>query len=539
MTSLLQRTRLLDPRVRRSDEVPASQPDRALPNSRERELAGVLKIDAEALRGVSLPSLLASCAQLFADNGQAARDDPIGTFEKSRTVHSLSFFVSHSWRTSRLFKWAALCVHFNLQRAALATLVANFFVFALNLFCLESLPSWLVLDQMHIADLTYTRGTMMGEMVGPLVFVPVLLFGHIFDQETSLFLDIACISQDDERLKASGISSLGAILDRSERMLVLCDGNYFSRLWCLFEVAAFAKRAGLQRIDLIPLHVPLRTFGWVAAMAFFYTAMSSIMLPVIGPWVLASLYSPCCAVWTVPLFETCWMALGVALFLYAEIEAQKIKEALAALKHFELAHAACYSDADRAAILSLISKWWTDSSSGETDPERLRQLGHHRFERFVRHELAPQLAGLTSRDWTLSSMASLYVITSHGWILDLLSWDGATVYHMAAYVGYAAFCFGVWLPMMFSLVKFIAGVAWRLQKRGWSYGTAYALTLFAALAGDFVIMFFMNTITFPNVLLDPEFRWPDDGLDEFARRTLKFQLVAGGYSMATGLWFCS
>ena len=59
------------------------------------------------------------------------------------------------------------------------------------------------------------------------------------------------------------------------------------------------------------------------------------------------------------------------------------------------------------------------------------------------------------------------------------------------------------------------------------------------MAGDFVIMFFMNTITFPNVLLDPEFRWPDDGLDEFARRTLKFQIVAGGYSMAFGLWYCS
>ena len=66
-----------------------------------------------------------------------------------------------------------------------------------------------------------------------LVFTSVLLLGHlIFDRRDTFFLDVACISQDDEKLKASGIASLGAILDRSERMLVLCDGNYFSRLWC-------------------------------------------------------------------------------------------------------------------------------------------------------------------------------------------------------------------------------------------------------------------------------------------------------------------
>ena len=172
---------LLDARALQSDALEQNhEEEHHVKSSREQELAGVLKMEAEALRGVSLPSLLSSCAVLFADNGQAARDDPSGTFAKSRTVHALSFFVSHSWRTSRLFKWAALCVHFNLRRAALASLAVNFFVFILNLFCLESLPSWLVLDQMHVADLSYTRGTILGEMVGPLVFVPVLLAACLY-----------------------------------------------------------------------------------------------------------------------------------------------------------------------------------------------------------------------------------------------------------------------------------------------------------------------------------------------------------------------
>ena len=96
-----------------------------LVEERSNSLAGVLEIDHEVLRGVSLPSLLAGRARLFASEGQAARDDPSGTFALSKPVDSLSFFLSHSWRTSRIAKYCALCVHFNLRRAAVASAVAN------------------------------------------------------------------------------------------------------------------------------------------------------------------------------------------------------------------------------------------------------------------------------------------------------------------------------------------------------------------------------------------------------------------------------
>ena len=213
---------------------------------REQRLAGVLDMEDEALRGVTLPDLLAGSAHLFANNGQAARDDPTGTFALSRPVDSLSYFVSHSWRTSRLTKYCALCVHFNLQRAAIASAAANLVVFTVQLFFFESLPSWMSMETAHIADMAMTKGTELSELTSILVFVPVLFFGHLFDHETTCFLDIACISQDDQRLKASGIASLGAILDRSERMLVLCDGHYFSRLWARSRCAS-NQRARARR----------------------------------------------------------------------------------------------------------------------------------------------------------------------------------------------------------------------------------------------------------------------------------------------------
>lgn len=506
-------------------------------------LASVLDMDEESLRGISLSALLANRAQLFEDNGKAAREDPIGTFALSQPVDSLSYFVSHSWRTSRLVKHMALCVHFNLERAAFASATANLLVFTLQLFCREALPPWLVIDQVHVADYSFARGGMLCQLTAPLVFIPVLLFGHAFDHDCTCFLDIACISQTDERKKATGIASLGAILDRSERMLVLCDGHYFSRLWCLFEISAFTKRAGASRIDLVALHVPLRIAGWVLCFALFYAAMTSVLWPVVGTTIMSLMYESTSPI-TIPLYTTVWMLIGMPAVLFAEVEARAIRTALVGLRRFKLTDAQCYSDADRAAILALISQWWTDHASGETDPARLRALGFHRFERFVRHQLAPELLGLAGGEWTRSSFLALYVVGSHGWILDLLTYSNATTYHALSYVCYALFCYGAWQPMLYQLIKLLAGTVLSMQKHGWPAPLTYGLALGAAAVGLVGTSLIMYSLPFPNVLLQPDFRWPGGvgnggggGLDEFGITVLKFQIVLAGYSLAFGLWY--
>ena len=54
------------------------------------------------------------------------------------------------------------------------------------------------------------------------------------------------------------------MLDRSREMICLIDEHYWKRLWCLFEVAAFYRRAGPQRMVFIPLHIAsLQTFNIV------------------------------------------------------------------------------------------------------------------------------------------------------------------------------------------------------------------------------------------------------------------------------------
>ena len=196
----------------------------------------VLDLDDEQLRGISLTTMLGGGAQLFARHGAAAREDPVGTFALSRPVISLGYFCSHSWATSRWLKYAALLVHFNLGRALIATLLMCYVTLFLQLWLPEWTPSWWWSTYPLNPDMATGRAPYSAEMfVFPTFFI-VLCTAHRFTRHRSLFLDIACIRQDSDAAKADGIAALGAVLDRSERMLVLCDANYFRRLHHLCDI---------------------------------------------------------------------------------------------------------------------------------------------------------------------------------------------------------------------------------------------------------------------------------------------------------------
>lgn len=531
--------------------------DRLVEGDREQKLALVLDIDEETLRGVELPTLLASGSRLFAGNGQAARDDPAGTYALSKPVTHLFYFISHSWRTSRLIKHAALCVHFNLKRAAIASAALNFVLFTYLTFNIGSLPpnTPKVTESPGLADGAPSRMAGWCELLAPTVFIVVLLFGHHLFDDGTFFLDICCISQEDEAQKQAGISSLGAILDRSERMLVLCDGEYFSRLWCLFELSAFSKRAGASRIDFVPLHVPLRIFGWAVCFVLFYYSMQSTFPLIVASGTLDAFDAATIAL-LFPFLTALWMSLGLPFVLVAELEACRIREACAALRSFRLPDAQCFSHDDRTAILTLISKWWSDgevaaaaataaasTGSGSANDARRRHqqeaLGTHRFEQFVRQELAPQLAGVAGRDWTVGSLAAMYVTGAHGWILDMISGSRVSPHHLLVYLCWGALCWGFWLPVQFETIKWLAAVAWRQKQIGWPAPAYYALFGILSVLCLFLIFIVLYSAPVPNVLIDTTFRWPADSLSELGNQCLKFQVVLGLHMLAAGVVYAS
>ena len=62
------------------------------------------------------------------------------------------------------------------------------------------------------------------------------------------------INQAEEE-KEVGIYAIGGFLAVSEELMILWDRPYFSRLWCIFELAAFRKCNPQGKITLKPLFV--------------------------------------------------------------------------------------------------------------------------------------------------------------------------------------------------------------------------------------------------------------------------------------------
>ena len=57
-------------------------------------------------------------------------------------------------------------------------------------------------------------------------------------------------------------------------------------------------------------------------------------------------------------------------------------------------------------------------SSGETDPDRLRTIGIHNFESYVRFELAPRLAASRCDEIGLAERIPIFISGSLGWVYD-------------------------------------------------------------------------------------------------------------------------
>ncbi|CAE8618806.1 unnamed protein product [Polarella glacialis] len=155
-------------------------------------------------------------------------------------------FISHSWRTSRKAKYAALLYHTSLAPAVCAGLAAGILAFALQV--QDVLPpfGWVPSPPPFESLPGYIWCQVMG---GCTFFAILVMWARLVELAESIrgtkvayFLDCLCINQGDAELKQAGIDSIGAYLRNSDSMLVLWAPAYFTRLWCCFELAVFLEK---------------------------------------------------------------------------------------------------------------------------------------------------------------------------------------------------------------------------------------------------------------------------------------------------------
>ena len=97
----------------------------------------------------------------------------------------------------------------------------------------------------------------LGALVVPLAFA--LIVFSVAVSAGQIYLDRCCMCQYDTCAMRASIHQLGAYIARSKSFLILWDGNYCSRLWCMYEVATFCALHPLEQLHIVPVFSVRRT----------------------------------------------------------------------------------------------------------------------------------------------------------------------------------------------------------------------------------------------------------------------------------------
>eukprot|EP00747_Dinoflagellata_sp_TGD_P093191 gnl/TRDRNA2_/TRDRNA2_165680_c2_seq1.p1 gnl/TRDRNA2_/TRDRNA2_165680_c2~~gnl/TRDRNA2_/TRDRNA2_165680_c2_seq1.p1 ORF type:complete len:733 (+),score=89.28 gnl/TRDRNA2_/TRDRNA2_165680_c2_seq1:128-2200(+) len=179
-------------------------------------------------------------------------------YECSRQVPFINDFLSHSWQDGRWKKFVALGILYNSTAALMVSLamaaclcVGQRYDVIPSLWGVE--VTWVIAGQE--VDLTEGSWAFLG---APFGFSFIWLYWQwlrtsMFGSCRNVFLDKLCIHQADEALKMQGIRSIGGILKFSRRLVVFWSPLYFSRLWCMFEVAVWVWLGRADQLKFLPL----------------------------------------------------------------------------------------------------------------------------------------------------------------------------------------------------------------------------------------------------------------------------------------------
>ncbi|CAE7641948.1 unnamed protein product, partial [Symbiodinium pilosum] len=150
-------------------------------------------------------------------------------------------FLSHTWMTHGRWKFLSLLLHFGWPTLLVAWALGATVAFILSLVGLLPLfASW------EARAIDFDEHIPLGCWVmlsgGLATWVGAALFPYLRCGPSHIcFLDFLCIHQTDVSKMQQGIRSIGHYLAASAELHVLWSNPYLSRLWCVFELAAYRK----------------------------------------------------------------------------------------------------------------------------------------------------------------------------------------------------------------------------------------------------------------------------------------------------------
>mmetsp|Transcript_80927 Transcript_80927/g.203603 ORF Transcript_80927/g.203603 Transcript_80927/m.203603 type:complete len:594 (+) Transcript_80927:56-1837(+) len=245
-------------------------------------------------------------------------------YNKSFACKRIGAFWSHSWRAPYWQKVITLLFFYNGKAAAVIGTLSACIGCAMTIAGI--LPPMVWSASAINEDKTTEYGFSAWSTIFGLFAFFVTLLG--WQSKKTVFLDKVCIHQTDAILRRKGIESIGAYLSHSNTMLVLWDPTYVTRLWCVFELAAF-----------LHAHAKSESFGVLCRPVMVGPMTVSIFL-VFAIEFMCILLLPASVVMTfVP--TSSWVMFSILIHLLTGYH-HSLKILQADFKHFQVSRAGCF-----------------------------------------------------------------------------------------------------------------------------------------------------------------------------------------------------
>mmetsp|Transcript_30864 Transcript_30864/g.71311 ORF Transcript_30864/g.71311 Transcript_30864/m.71311 type:complete len:576 (+) Transcript_30864:30-1757(+) len=320
------------------------------------ERSAHLQVDGEILRGMSLRKSLKNGGAIWRNRpSDLTYEERQKLWNTAQQVASFDIFVSHTWLTAGIWKFFSMLLAFRWVELMGVWAVAVGITFSLCLFDVLPLPLHYdvsILDWSGSCPfgpwiLTAScLSTILGLFVAP--YLPACRDHHIF-------LDTVSIHQSDSDLKERGIYGIGGCISVSKELRVLWSPPYFSRLWCIFELAAFHRANPFGRITLAPVFMEANVLVWmVGAYAPAFCFWTAIAIEVYEGSSGSS--------WSALLYLVALAPLIIVLHVLRRSILAKHK-LLADLENFDLQNVECQDDFDRQFVHSALRAWYGSSEA--------------------------------------------------------------------------------------------------------------------------------------------------------------------------------
>lgn len=201
--------------------------------------------DESLIRGISISHVLNAGGSMLSSSHGSPSD-----FNLSKQMKVIDKFISHNWDTHRISKFLALSIETNLRSAFSGAVIVALLLAALDIFGL--LP---VISRKRGDEIIET-GSWCAFLVYPFFLLVMLtlhdLYGKLGFVGESVFLDKACIDQEDLNRRQSGIHAIPFVIANSKRMVVVLTPLCLQKVWTTFELCLFLLLHGGNHLHVQP-----------------------------------------------------------------------------------------------------------------------------------------------------------------------------------------------------------------------------------------------------------------------------------------------